>query len=124
MERTVECYGCYWKFKEFPDMIAHLETGSCQSDLTSQGLNMIAAQCYQARTYINKEFRAKMRAGEDLREPYTDVLLPFQCQKCNRDFRTLSGLLQHSSSQSCPHTLESGAIGKLVKWLNKNYIAR
>jgi ribosomal protein L37AE/L43A len=85
---------------------------------------MIAAQCYQASKYINKKFRADMRGREDLRELYATMVLPFQCPECNREFRMLSGLLEHSSSQKCSQTLDSGAIGKLVKWLNKKYIVR
>ena len=119
MERTVKCYGCDRKFQAFSQMILHLETGSCQSDLTSQGLNKMVVRCYEACNYINEKFRTDKRAGEDLRASYTDMVMPFQCPKCNRGFRALSGLLQHSSSQKCSQTLDSGTIRKLVNWLNK-----
>lgn len=122
MERTVECYSCDRKFEAFSDMILHLETGSCQSDLTSQGLNRIVVRCYKARNYINGKFRTDMQDGEDLRALYADTVMPFPCPKCNRGFRALSGLLQHSSSQKCSQTLDSGAIRKLVNWLNKKNI--
>ncbi len=121
MERHIECYGCYRMFKTFPHMILHLENGGCESDITTQDLYMTATQCYQAHKYTDRNYQIDMLNGEDLEELYADTVFPFQCPECDGDFSTLSGLLQHASSQTCEQTLQAGAIGKLVKWLDKQY---
>lgn len=51
MERNIECYGCYRKFKTFSHITLYLETGTCESHITSQDLNMTATQCYQEHKY-------------------------------------------------------------------------
>lgn len=102
-------------------MILHIENGGCTSDLTSQDLNMSAAQCYQSHKYIDEDYRTDMLNGEDLEELYAETVLPFQCPGCNSDFSTVSALLQHASSHTCEQTMQTGAIGKLVKWLEKQH---
>jgi|SRR5690242_21800050 len=102
-------------------MILHIERGGCPSDITSQALNMTAAQCYQSHKYVNEDYRADMLDGDDLEELYTDTVFPYQCPCCDSDFSMRSGLLQHASSHTCEQTLRSGAIGKLVKWLDKRH---
>ena len=102
-------------------MILHIENGGCTSNITSQDLNMTAAQCNQSHKYIDEDYRADMLDGDDLEELYTDTVFPFQCPGCDSDFSTLSGLLQHASSHTCEETLQSGSIRKLVKWLDKQY---
>lgn len=102
-------------------MILHIENGGCTSDITSEDLNTTAAQCYQSRKYIDEDYRADLLDGDNLEEVYTDVVFPFQCPSCDSDFSTVSGLLQHALSKTCEQTLQSGAIGKLVRWLNKQH---
>jgi len=82
---------------------------------------MTATQCYQSHEYINEEYRADILDGEDLEELYADAVYPFRCPECDGEFSTLSGLLQHASSHTCEQTLQSGAIGKLLNWVNKQY---
>lgn len=102
-------------------MILHIENGGCTSDLTSQDLNMTAARCYQWHHYLDEDYRTDMLDSEDLEDLYTDTVFPYQCPGCESDFSMLSGLLQHASSNTCEQTLQSGAIGKLVKWLDNQH---
>ena len=62
-----------------------------------------------------------MLGGEDLEEVYIDTVLPFLCLHGDSAFSKLSGLLQHASSHTCKQTLQMGAIGKLLKWLDNQY---
>ncbi|KAJ4993144.1 hypothetical protein SVAN01_01496 [Stagonosporopsis vannaccii] len=121
LDRNIECYGCYRTFKSYSYMISHIEKGGCPSDITPQDLNITAAQCYQSHKFIDKDYRTDMLDGEDLEELYTETVFPFQCPGCDSDFSTLSGLLQHALSHTCGQTLQSGAIGKLIKWLDKKH---
>lgn len=102
-------------------MILHIENGGCESNITTQDLFETAAQCYQSHKYIDEDYREAMLDGEDLEEIYTDTVYPFQCPSCDSDFSALSGLLQHVASGTCQQPLHSGAIGKLVNWLDKQH---
>ncbi|KAH7371579.1 hypothetical protein BKA66DRAFT_183810 [Pyrenochaeta sp. MPI-SDFR-AT-0127] len=121
VDRSIECYGCDSVFKTYPHMILHIDSGGCGSNLDTQDLNMSAAGCFQWRKYIDEDYREEMLKGQDLSELYDVVVYPFRCPVCEVTFSKLSGLLQHSASQACNQTLESGAIGKLVRWLGKQH---
>lgn len=121
MDRNIECYGCYRGFKTFLYMILHLENAGCGSEITSQDLYTTATRCYQSHKYIDEDYRADKLEGEDLEEVYTDTVFPFLCPECDGEFSKLSGLLQHAASHTCEQTLQSGAIGKLLKWLDRQY---
>ena len=121
MGRTIECYGCYQRFKTFSHMILHLEDRGCVSEITTQDLYTTATRCYQSHKYIDRDYWADMLGGEDLEEVYIDTVLPFLCLQGDSAFSKLSGLLQHASSHTCKQTLQMGAIGKLLKWLDNQY---
>jgi hypothetical protein len=121
MARSIECYGCYRSFKTFAHMILHLESGACPSDLDTQDLNMTAAQCFQWQMYIDRNYREAMLEGRNLDEWYCEQPFPFECPECERSFAKLSGLFQHASGRTCEQTMSSGAIGKLVRWLDKQH---
>lgn len=102
-------------------MILHLDSGSCGSAIDMLDLNLAAAQCYQWRAYVDEDYRVEMLERVDLLEEYRDAISPFKCPGCNCGFKKLSGLFQHVSTPICGQTLESGAIAKLVRWLEKIY---
>lgn len=118
MDHTIECYGCYRTFKTFPHMILHLESGACPSNINTQELNKIAAQCLQWQKYIDGYYREAMLVGRDLDEYYSYQTLPFECPECGTGFPNLSSLFQHASSRTCEQTMSLGAIGELVHWLD------
>jgi hypothetical protein len=102
-------------------MILHLEIGGCVSEITTQDLYTTATRCYQSHKYIDRDYQADMLDGEDLEGIYIDAVLPFLCPQCDGALSKLSGLLQDASSHTCKHTLQMGAIGKLLKWLDNQY---
>ncbi len=102
-------------------MIIHLESGSCDSGFDIVDLNESAAECYQWRQYIDEEYRDDMLNCCDLEYEYGETVYPFKCPTCNTIFSKLSGLFQHVASQACEQSLKSGAIAKLVKWLENRH---
>jgi hypothetical protein len=102
-------------------MIIHLESGACDSGLDIIDLNESAAECFQWRQFIHEDYREDMLNCCDLEYEYGGTVYPFDCPKCDAAFAKLSGLLQHVASQACEQTLKSGAIAKLVKWLENKH---
>lgn len=100
-------------------MILHLESGKCSSDINKQELNMAAASCFYWQKYIDGYYREAMLEGRDLDKWYSDQTIPFECPECETGFSKLSSLFEHVSSHKCEQTTESGPIGKLVRWLDK-----
>lgn len=49
-------------------MILHLENGGCVSEITTKNLYTTATQCYQSHKYIDRDYRADILNGEDLKE--------------------------------------------------------
>ena len=111
-----------WMLSEIQDLLAHDSAPrGCVSEITTQDLYTTATRCYQSHKYIDRDFRADMLDGEDLEEIYTGTVLPFLCPQCDNPFTKLASLLQHASSHTCKQTLQMGAIGKLLKWLDNQY---
>jgi hypothetical protein len=121
LDISIECYGCSRMFTTYSGMIIHLESGSCDSGITNVDLNQSAAMCYQWRHCIHKEYCDEMLEERDLSRDYIYTIYPFKCPTCGSDFSKLSGLFQHIDSQACEQTLASGAIGKLVRWLERRH---
>lgn len=97
-------------------MIIHLESGSCESGICATDLNIWAAECYQWRHYIDRDYREDLLDGVDIQLEYGPAY-PFHCPTCGSDFSRLSGLFQHVTTQSCTEDLESRVMGKLRWWL-------
>jgi len=80
-------------------MIIHLESGTCESGQNLASLNKIAAQCFQWKKYLSKEWRDELYAGETVyREQGGN---PFKCPRCEVPFPLLSSLFQHVWSPAC-----------------------
>lgn len=123
LERKIECYRCYEKFTTYPGMIIHLESGACKSGINIFDLNNSAAQCFQWKAYLDKEFRKGLLDRRDLRSDYDDTVYPFHCPACGTVFTKLSGLFQHVYSPACNQGLNEGKMGKLVRWLEVQHNA-
>jgi len=121
LDSTVECYGCIKMFKTYAAMILHLESGGCCSGIDLLDLNKSAAECPRWRSYLDEDYRSEMLKGQDLSEQYYDVVYPFECPGCDRVFAKLSGLFQHTGSESCTQRLNKGAIVKLVRYLSDQH---
>ena len=122
LERSVECHRCYQKFKTYPAMIIHLESGACESGIDIIDLNESAAKCYQWKAYLAEEYREELLHRCDLSIEYGISVYPFKCPECDTVFTKLSGLFQHVYSKACDQSLHSGKIGKLVRWLEVEHV--
>src|SRR5436190_5839239 len=103
MPRNSECFGCYRKFASFSAMLIHLESGSCASATDIDKVDNLAFECYQHSKYstgIDDDF-------------------PYFCPSCEREFQTVSGLLQHSETvPNCQdHVRYPGCLGKLENFM-------
>ena len=98
-------------------MIIHLESGICQSGVNLPFLNRLAAQCFQWKMYLSKEYRNELLAGDT---GYREVSAqPFKCPRCEEAFPLLSSMFQHIWSPACGQGQRGGAIGKLRRWIEK-----
>ena len=102
-------------------MMLHLDGGYCPSNITGVDLNQGAAECYQWAHYIDEDYREAMLDGLDLAKKYHDTVFPYTCPECSAVFAKISGLFQHIATPACSQTINSGAIKKLVRWLEKQY---
>lgn len=115
----VKCYGCTRYFTTYHGMLIHLESGICASGIDLAEINRYAAQCYQWKKYLGKEFRLQLLAGNTkYREESSNE--PFQCPTCDRSYPKLSSLFNHIWTPSCDQGLFGSPIGKLKKWLKRN----
>ncbi|KAL1969863.1 hypothetical protein VTN77DRAFT_7372 [Rasamsonia byssochlamydoides] len=101
--RSLECCGCYQKFKSFSGMLVHLESGACESNIDADNMDELAFECYQSVNYAT-----------DLDDDY-----PYFCPGCEVEFSTLSGLFQHVEAvQSCSkHNVWPGCLARLQRFL-------
>ncbi|KIV99803.1 uncharacterized protein PV09_08607 [Verruconis gallopava] len=123
LQRTIKCYGCDRKFPTYPSMIIHLESGACPSEIDYIDLNESAALCYQWKAFLDEDYRDDLLDRYDLDLQYAETVYPFECPGCDSYFRRLSALFQHVYSTACNQDLQSGKIGKLVRWLERRHDA-
>ncbi|KAL2432178.1 hypothetical protein ABEF95_003249 [Exophiala dermatitidis] len=83
--REIECFGCYEMFSEFPAMALHLESGYCTSGVDLDKIDNAVFDDAHCAEYVN-----------DWMDEYR-----FRCPNCEKDFRFVSGLLQHVDSRAC-----------------------
>ncbi|KAF2869513.1 hypothetical protein BDV95DRAFT_596503 [Massariosphaeria phaeospora] len=114
-EPTIDCLACPRKFTTYGGMIIHLEAGTCESGYDDLNLNRLAVTCYQSRKYTVNVYRCYLLSWIEL-DPGT---LAFRCPTCNTHVAKLSSLFMHVDSDACGQTLDSGAILKLRRWLQK-----
>ncbi|KAF1957978.1 hypothetical protein CC80DRAFT_491291 [Byssothecium circinans] len=119
--KSYECYRCYATFKTYGGMIIHLESGTCNDDVTKEDLDATAAECYVWSHFIDDSYRGDMLEGCDLERDYTDTTYAYKCPTCDVSLRKLSSLFQHVESSACSQTLDSGAIGQLRRFLTSRY---
>jgi hypothetical protein len=116
-DRTIECYGCYQRFKTVPHMILHLENGGCVSEITTKDLYTTATQCYQSHKYIDRDYEPTYSMVRILKR-YIQILFFHSCvHSAIAPFRSFRAYF----SITCNQTLQMGAIGKLLKWLDNQY---
>ncbi|WPB08218.1 uncharacterized protein RHO25_012883 [Cercospora beticola] len=73
-------------------MVIHLESGTCESGVNLPFLNRLAAQCFQWKKYLSKEYRNELLAGDT---GYREVSAqPFKCPRCEEAFPLLSTYLE------------------------------
>lgn len=99
-------------------MIIHLEAGTCNSGTNLVRLNKLAAQCFQWKKYLLKDWRVELLNGETTYREGGEE--PFMCPRCEVEFGLLSGLFQHVWSSACMQGKNGGAIGKLRRWLARS----
>ncbi|KAF2834540.1 hypothetical protein M501DRAFT_943909, partial [Patellaria atrata CBS 101060] len=99
-----KCWGCNCTFRCFSTMILHLEAGYCESGCTISDLNEVIADLSGGR-YVMK----------DLISIHPDPHLPFECPKCDREFRSYSGLMQHAEQTSCSRSLTHAQKGRSLQ---------
>lgn len=93
----------------------------CDSGIEAADLNGSAAECFQWRHFIDIEYRSSMLECHSLQEKYDDTVYPFKCPTCENIFSKLSGLFQHVETQACDQKLDSGAMKKLVRYLEARH---
>jgi hypothetical protein len=73
-------------------MIIHLESGTCESGESLASLNRLAAQCFQWKKYILKEYRDELSASDTgYREQGGE---PFKCPRCEKEFPLLMMMMK------------------------------
>lgn len=100
-EKTVECLGCPRAFISDSAMVLHLEAGSCESGVNEDFVDEVAFACYQSDRYTSN-----------------DPDFDFRCPTCDTLFLFMSGLLQHTESDTCDeHLGRNTALGKFLHYL-------
>lgn len=118
-ERSIECYGCYDRFTTYPAMILHLESGSCGSGIDIHDLNESAARCDQWKAYLDEDYRDEFLNRDHEQSVQGDLIYPYRCSQCEVGFTKLSGMFQHTNSQTCSQSLHKGDMASLVNWLEE-----
>jgi hypothetical protein len=71
-------------------MMIHLESGACASDVDRADVDQWIFEGDYCDGYLND----------------WDDHLKYTCPQCNRDFKLLSGLLQHVESNACDEDID------------------
>ncbi|PYH65883.1 uncharacterized protein BO88DRAFT_470151 [Aspergillus vadensis CBS 113365] len=84
-------------------MLIHLESGACQSGVSEETIDDLAAECYQSRKYIVD----------------TDGGWRYECPDCERQFWQLSALYQHVEDvPACSYLANGdGCLAKLERFM-------
>ncbi|KAM3414581.1 hypothetical protein BST61_g9740 [Cercospora zeina] len=61
---SVRCLCCPRLFTTFPGMMIHIESGTCDSGMNLPSVNRMAAQCFQWKKYLSKEYREDILARD------------------------------------------------------------
>lgn len=91
-EKNLSCFGCDEKFPSFLHMVLHLESGTCQSRLTSDELWRWSAGWFS---------KYSPRSLENIREQ------TFRCTVCSKTFQFLSLLISHMTVYHGPDSMAS-----------------
>ncbi|KAF2500756.1 hypothetical protein BU16DRAFT_523518 [Lophium mytilinum] len=108
-----KCWGCERLFSTVPGIIIHLESGACPSATNKEELNGWAAEVFQWRNFIEKDWVRRLRN----RVPVAPGDRPFYCDGCDTTFGSLSALFQHCANGSCSQGVSEGPLERLSHWL-------
>ncbi|KAF2813919.1 uncharacterized protein BDZ99DRAFT_436529 [Mytilinidion resinicola] len=108
-----KCWGCERLFSTIPGIIIHLESGACPSATCKEELNGWAAEVFQWRNFIEKDWVRRLRN----RVPVAPGDRPFYCGGCDTTFSSLSALFQHCANGSCSQGISEGPLERLSHWL-------
>ena len=90
----------------------HLENGC---SVTKAKVYKIATRCYGSQHWILSEWRQTLLDGNlDIQLRDDPDVRPFFCEHCGTYYTTLSGLLQHVESSTCPQSTEFGRMERLL----------
>ncbi|KAH0829781.1 hypothetical protein AYO21_06737 [Fonsecaea monophora] len=100
--RQNKCYGCERKFKSPSGILIHLESTTCDSEVTQVDIDKWAFSCHRSNLYTNgwyDEFR-------------------YRCPSCDDSFPKVSGLLQHVETAACGAGY-NGILEKLTRYIKR-----
>lgn len=115
MQKRYLCWGCqYQRFDTLPDMIKHLENGTCDVGWKIQHINALAAECLGSQSYIIQNQQVWLLAGAPertrIRRCYNENMDGFCCPNCSGFFESKSIFAKHLEKccgypfvLQCPH---------------------